>query len=372
MGSIHRKTLRDDTVRYEARMRLNGKPVGKRFRRKKDAEEWLSRHSVDVLDGTYRELIKATFAEYVDHWKKMELDIGTYKPSVRASYRHIIAKSLLPRFGPYPITAITSADVNGFIADKLKRGLASNSVRTDVNLLGKIFKDAIGDNFLRHTPMDGVRKPKSTQRRKGIALNPEQIKSLLDTLDSKTSLYVLTAILTGMRQGEQFGLFWEDINWDDDVIGIERSLYWRFGDCPERKPGEPRWIYVAPKTEKSTRSIDLSPRLKKELRKLYLTSKKEGLVFPSCKGTPLIANDFYKNKFKPALEAAGIDPKVRWHDLRHTFGSLKLSQGADIYYVSRQMGHSSIQITVDIYGHLLKKRHLEEAAKTDVMIFGKN
>lgn len=63
--------------------------------------------------------------------------------------------------------------------------------------------------------------------------------------------------------------------------------------------------------------------------------------------------------------------KIRWHDLRHTFGSWKIEQGENVYYVMRQMGHSSIQVTIDIYGHPLKDRNPEAAAKTDAMIFGK-
>jgi integrase len=63
--------------------------------------------------------------------------------------------------------------------------------------------------------------------------------------------------------------------------------------------------------------------------------------------------------------------KLRWHDLRHTFGSMKLEQGENIYYVQRQVGHSSIQVTVDIYGHLLETRKPQAAAKTDELVFGK-
>jgi integrase len=64
-------------------------------------------------------------------------------------------------------------------------------------------------------------------------------------------------------------------------------------------------------------------------------------------------------------------PVVRWHELRHTFGSVKIEQGENIYYVQRQMGHGSIQVTIDIYGHLLETRKPEAAARTDEFIFGK-
>lgn len=65
-----------------------------------------------------------------------------------------------------------------------------------------------------------------------------------------------------------------------------------------------------------------------------------------------------------------LAPKVRWHDLRHTFGSLKIDQGEDLPYVSRQMGHSSLSVTGQIYAHQIQERRPEAAAKTDAMIFG--
>jgi integrase len=84
---------------------------------------------------------------------------------------------------------------------------------------------------------------------------------------------------------------------------------------------------------------------------------------------PLDPDSFQKNEFTNAVTAAQIG-KVRFHDLRHTFGAMKMGQGENIYYVQRQMGHSSIQVTIDIYGHLLKERKLEAAVRTDSLIFG--
>ena len=247
----------------------------------------MARHSVDVLDGTYRQLKKGTFQQYIDHWKETHLIPVRYKPSTLKGYRHSLEKCLLPAFAPYAITAISSAEINRFIARELKRGLSPKSVRNELNLLSKIFQDAVSDNYLRHSPMEGVRKPKVTKKKHGRALKPEEIQSLLAVLDPKTRLLVLTAILTGMRQGEEFGLFWEDVNWDSNVISVRRELFWDFG----KQPGtltSPSMFYTTPKTAYSVRDIDLSPVLKKELLKLYMKSdKKEGLVFSSSKGTPL-------------------------------------------------------------------------------------
>ncbi len=168
---------------------------------------------------------------------------------------------------------------------------------------------------------------------------------------------VLTALLTGVRESELFGLFWEDFDWDHDVVRVRRQLFWRFGRYQERKEGSPGYIFVKPKSHYAIREIDLSPILKKELLKRYLRDSKHGLVFRTKKHTPFIPNNVYKRKFKPALQKAGIEGNVRFHDLRHTFGALKIEQGENPYYIQRQMGHSSIQVTFDIYGHLLESRN---------------
>ena len=135
-----------------------------------------------------------------------------------------------------------------------------------------------------------------------------------------------------------------------------------------------------PKSEKSSREIDLSPALRKELLELYMKGPKIGLVFRTSNGKPLRPNNITRRSFRNALrdaEAARAKAKLpaigplRWHDLRHTFGSIKIEQGENIYYVQRQMGHSSIQVTIDIYGHQLESRRPEAAAKTDELVFGR-
>ena len=125
----------------------------------------------------------------------------------------------------------------------------------------------------------------------------------------------------------------------------------------------------------------LSPALRKELLELRMKSgnPERGLVFCNQDGTPLEPDNVVKRDFARALKAAGEKRakmglpaigKVRWHDLRHTFGSWKLDQGEDLVYVSKQMGHSSPQVTATIYAHQIRAKRPEAAAKTDAMIFG--
>jgi integrase len=217
--------------------------------------------------------------------------------------------------------------------------------------------------------MVGVKKPRPKKRKIGRALKPEEVNAILEQCDGRLRIMFLTALLTGMRRGELFALHWEDIDWDANVVKVRRSLFWNHSKHLPKVEGQPRYMFVVPKSDNSTRDIDLSPALRKELLELYLQSSKTGLVFRSSKGTPLNPDNFTKRVFEKAIEAAKVG-KVGWHDCRRSFGSYKLDQGENIYYVMRQMGHSSVQVTIDIYAHKLKDRNPEAAAKTDELVFG--
>ena len=148
------------------------------------------------------------------------------------------------------------------------------------------------------------------------------------------------------------------------------ALQWEtFGRGPEdsdrfllvQRDYDRRWSkkMLTPKSGKPRR-VDMSCELRRalldlrndQLRTTATADFASDLVFPSEAGTPTEMNNFTVRVFKPALAAAGLRA-VRFHDLRHTFGSLLIQAGASLAYVRDQMGHSSIQVTVDIYGHLI-------------------
>jgi len=136
----------------------------------------------------------------------------------------------------------------------------------------------------------------------------------------------------------------------------------------------------APSSFPDSQEIDLSPALRKEFLALYMKNRKTGLVLRTPNETPWRPNNITRRNFRkvlgdaePAREKAklpAIGP-LRWSDLCHTFGSIKIEQGENIYYVQQQMGHSSIQVTTDIYGHQLESRKPKAAAKTDEFVFSR-
>jgi len=167
----------------------------------------------------------------------------------------------------------------------------------------------------------------------------------------------MAAVFTGLRQGESLGLEWGDIDWTNSQVCV-------------------RWTYnhrrfYDPKSKASKRRVDLVPELVAELKKWKIACPpgELELVFPTSIGTPQSASNILKRQFFPALRRAKL-PKIRFHDLRHTFASLLIDQGEHPKYIQTQLGHSSITITMDVYGYLMKKVNRDAASKLGQAIFG--
>jgi len=163
----------------------------------------------------------------------------------------------------------------------------------------------------------------------------------------------LTALRASLRRGELIALKWGDIQFGTSEADSNRYIL-----------VQRNWVYgtfTSPKSKRSRR-VDLSRQLRRVLIELrdkrllgaFLSGKNtisDELVFPSETGTVLQPENLTVY-FLPCLERAGLR-RFRFHELRHTFGSLLIQDGASLTYVKEQMGHSSIQVTVDTYGHLI-------------------
>jgi integrase len=196
--------------------------------------------------------------------------------------------------------------------------------------LGKVFRKSVPE--------------KSTQ-----FLSKEQSAILLDLAQKEEPEYydfLITAFRTGMRLGELLGLSWDCVNFETKQIAVKRSFSHDHWDTPKSH---------------KVRHIDMSDGLYAALKKRCATLDHElpcnshkrniiNLVFPDKNGEPINDNIFRRGIFYKLLAAARL-PKIRVHDIRHTYASLLLQAGAPIHYVKEQLGHSSITMTVDLYGH---------------------
>ena len=114
----------------------------------------------------------------------------------------------------------------------------------------------------------------------------------------------------------------------------------------------------------------MGPAMMKELKKWRLACPQNhlDLVFPNNAGKPINHNNMVNRHFKPALKAAKL-PKIRFHDLRHTYASLLIDQGENIKYIQTQLGHSSPTVTLNIYAHLMRDKNQESASKLESHVF---
>lgn len=273
-------------------------------------------------------------------------------------------------FGKTPVSRINLDSVEKFIAwAREEKGISVATTKKILATLQQIMTYACRKKYANSNPVKEVEKPEDKHEHREEKenlqiLTPAQIRELIKATEGLTyKMLVATAAATGMREGELIGLRWDDIDWESRQIQVKRT--YNHGKL------------YPPKTKTSKRKIDIVPQLAWMLGKWkeQCPATELDLVFPNSNGRKnkrdeyITANNMLRSKFYPALEKASL-PKVRFHDLRHTYASILIDQGENPKYIQVQMGHSSIQVTYDIYGHLMKTENPESAIKLGNTIFG--
>lgn len=331
--------------------RQRAKAIG---RNKRTAEAFLNNLQTQLQAGVYRDLKASTFADFVDRWLDDYAEVNT-RPSTCANYRSIFRSSLVPYFGEYRLAEIQAEDVQRFVAHKLK-AVGPNTVRKHLLLLKTMFNHAVLWGYMRDNPALYVRPPRLPHREMDF-MTPDEVRLFLEAVHPWYAPLFLTAIMTGMRLGELQALQWGDISWNNGTIRVQRSV-WR---------GE----FQDPKSKRSIRTVGMPRRLAEVLSeyKAHAAANEHSLVFTTPAGKMLDQSDLRRRVFEPTLERAGLR-KMRIHDLRHTFASLLIDQGENLKYVQMQLGHASIQTTVDRYGHLMPDAHVGAMERLEHSLFG--
>ncbi len=310
---------------------------------KKDAERILNENLVAVQEGNFKDVQKVTFREYGKIW--IESHVKSYiKETGQMEYAHVVSR-FTKHFGDALLQNITGAHIQTFMVKRLGEVQPSTAQR-EVIILKEILKHAYQGGYTKRNPGEFIKNPHIPKKEVTILDVPEAYK-LLDKIHPHYRVAVLTAILTGLRANELWGLTWDDIDLNTGKIHVRHSLW--------------KGKLLEPKTETSTRKVDISPSLALELKKwkLQCPVSKLNLVFPSRRGVPVIHHNFVKCYFKPALQEAGVK-NVKWHSLRHTNASIRIHSEQNPKYLSGQLGHSSIKTTYDLYGHIFNDAEFSE------------
>jgi integrase len=298
---------------YYVVLPINGKRKWfKGGKTKRDAQKVLTDKLSEINSGCYKEIPKTTFKTFSKHWLKTYAEVNV-KPSTLARYEDVIT----PAFWFYQMSDISTGQLQLYISERLKK-VSARTVIQEITVIKEMFKHALKWGYVKLNAAELLDRPKFEKPEIEL-LTPDEIEKFLAGITGHYRVAFLTTVLTGMRAGELWGLQWDDINWNAKQIHIKRSL-WR-GSFQT-----PKW-------------------------KLACPISKDDLVFPDKNGQPTPHDNAIRRHFIPALKKAGL-PKVSFHSLRHTNASIRIQSGQNIKYIQSQLGHSSINVTMDTYGHL--------------------
>lgn len=260
--------------------------------------------------------------------------------STLMDYESYLRVHLVPFFAETPLQQIDEDDIDAFIAYERGEGKAPKSIRNWLGFLHSIFAYAEKRKWSQGNPCKLVDLPAVDGSDPDIRfLDQGEFEAVLqavpdDHLGSTEKTLYLTAAMSGLRQGELLALRWRDIDWTARKIRVRRSYV--------------RGEYGKPKSKRSSRAVPLATRVARELERHYKRSAYQAddqLVFGHPElGSPLDRSKIRK-RFRKAVKRAGAGPDVRFHDLRHTFGTRMAAAGVALRTLQEWMGHRDIKTT---------------------------
>jgi integrase len=274
------------------------------------------------------------FLHHVEH-------VRGRKASTVQDYRIILERHLVPNFGSKAIDRITSDDVGRYLAAKRNAGLAPKTVSNHLVVAHGLFGFALKRGWVTANPVAATERPSSQGTDPDIRfLDRDDLEALLravprdDVLGPVDAVVYLTAAMTGLRQGELVALRWRDVDWAAGLVRVRRNYT--------------RGEWGTPKSRRSSRAVPLADRVAADLERHFQASAYQGdddLVF--ChphSGRPYDASKM-RMRFKAALKRAALRP-LRFHDLRHTFGTRMAAVGVPMRTLQEWMGHRDFATTL--------------------------
>ena len=315
----------------------------------------------EIKDERQRRPFEVYFRNWLDTYARAHC-----KASTVSIYETAFRLYLLPAFGQKDLSGITREEVKNLTYDLLAKGKTRSTVKNVLAPIREMFNHAIEDGHVTFNPALRVlrrsRTEEGEQKEKASFLTREELGVLLRTgQEHFPDYYPFVSLLarTGLRLGEAVALQWGDLDLTGRFVEVRRTMVYR--------------TLTLPKSGKARR-VDLSRQLTDTLKALLLERKKETLkkgwgevppwVFTTETGNLLDPDNFRGRVWYKLLAKAGLR-HIRIHDLRHTFASLLIQNGESLAYVKEQMGHHSIKITVDTYGHLVPGGNRQAVDKLD-------
>lgn len=299
--------------------------------------------------------------DFVEAYWRPYLDRRGVKPSTRQSYECALQRHILPELGDLLLTEVVPLHMETLIQAKLKIGLSAKSVRNLVGLLQGIFSLAVDNDLIARSPVRSKHKP-TVRRREKPVWTADQVKLILAAVPQGYRALFVCAALTGARLGELLGLQWMNVDLKNRTLRIQQSLWQR--------------QLVSPKTSGSVRTVPFGDGLAQPLLECHqaaVHTQPEDFVFCKRDGTPLNPDVLRKDVLYPVLDRLGI-PRASgvsgFHTFRHSAASFINAQTGNLKLAQKLLGHSTINMTADVYTHTSAEADREGALAVERAIYG--
>ena len=319
--------------------------------------------------GRYVDPKKTTLADWLDEW------LVTYKvkilrnTTIRMHHTHI-NKHIKPFFGNVTLEDLRAVMIQRFINHIAEKNYATRYRTIIINTLYQALEEAVKNDLLGKNPAKGLKIPSKVEavKEKDILTQDEQARFVAEA--KKHYQYgeaFLLMLATGIRIGETLALTWDDVDFENAEISITKGMQRsdKTGDLIKEtayKPGPP-------KTKSSIRTIPLlnsALELLKEKKVRDPPNERDQLFTSTVRDYPGTCQ--YRRVLKQVAQAAGIEKNITPHSLRHTFATRGLESGIELIVMQKLLGHSSLQMTSDIYTHVLPEKKHDSMSKLEEVI----
>jgi integrase len=334
-----------------------------KFKTRNDAQKQLNAVLGEIDKGAYARPSSVTFEEFAATWLDGRRQI---RGSTESGYGSLINKQLVPRLGSTPVALLRFELIDTAVAGMIEDELASKTIHNAVTLLRTMLAGRKGPSAIRRglasqDPTLGLELP-PLESKQVTPPTPEQTWALINAAKDIGGIgYPITYLgaFCGPRRNEALGLRVNDIEWFANEVHVRHAISKRRGSDGAHKW---EWHLGPPKSRKSVRRVSATESVMKLLADLKVGKTDSAFLFPGdCKGF-IDPDKFDAEIWLPIAERAGLKG-TRFHDLRHFFASQLIANGETAAYVRDQMGHSSIKVTFDTYGHLFPGRGKEASGR---------
>jgi len=319
----------------------------KNFRRKIDAERHATNMEHTRLSGSYVDPSagRITFKSYAEAWRASQV----HRPSTSTQIETNLRRHVYPRIGSRPVGAIRSSEIQALVKELSvpsgeREALAPSTIGVIYTWTSTIFSSAVEDRVIAQSPCRGIRLPEVPHRRV-IPPTLETVQTLAEAVPERYRALIILGAGTGVRISEALGLTEDRIDSSGRTVTIDRQLTRVVGAEP---------VFGPVKDKKNRpRTIPLPDVVVNVLAEHCARWKPEpcGLVFTNERGGP-IARSTFSDVWRRAADPLGIPSGDGFHILRHFYASLLIHHGESVKVVQERLGHSSAQMTLDVYSHL--------------------